>query len=329
MGDFWLPEAASTIAPEVDGLFLFVTVVSLVFLVGVTAAILYFAYRYRRRHPGERPAPVEESQVLEVSWIVVPTILVLLVFNWGFKSYVEMNTTPSGAYEIQVQAQQWNFLFEYPNGVTSDTLYVPEGREVKMQMSSADVLHGFYIPAFRVKYDILPNRYTSVWFEATEQGNYDLFCTEYCGRDHSEMNKVVRVVSESEFRDWLESAATPEDIPLPELGKQLYTQRGCQTCHSLDGSRKVGPSFQGLYGTTDHQLSDGSAVTVDENYLRESILKPGAKIVQGYDNMMPGSYSNLSERQLSALIAFIQEQSDKSPPSNDSPTQTATGQGAD
>ena len=317
MGDFWLPEAASSIAPEVDSLFIFVTVVSLIFLVGVTGAMLYFVYRYRRQHPGERPAPVEESRALEISWIVIPTILVLLVFNWGFKSYVKMNVTPSGAYEIQARAQQWNFLFEYPNGVTTDTLVIPRGKEVKMKMSSTDVLHGFYIPAFRVKYDILPNRYTSVWFKATERGEYDLFCTEYCGRDHSEMNKVVRVVSQKDFQEWLKKAGTPKDIPLPKLGEQLYTQRGCQSCHSLDGSRKVGPSFQGLYGMENHQMTDGSTVTVDENYLRESILKPEVKVVQGYNNLMPGSYSGLSERQLSGLIEFIKEQSDKDPPSSD------------
>mgnify|MGYP002762674788 CR=1 FL=1 len=328
MGDFWLPEAASSIAPEVDGLFLFVTAVSLLLLVGVTGAILYFVYRYRRQHPGERPPPVEESRALEVSWIVIPTILVLLVFNWGFKSYVKMNTTPSGTYEIQVRAQQWNFLFEYPNGVSSDTLYVPKGEEVKMRMSSSDVLHGFFIPAFRVKYDILPNRYTSVWFEATEKGDYDLFCTEYCGTGHSEMSKVVRVVSRNEFQQWLDQKKMPKDIPLPKLGEQLYTQQGCQGCHSLDGSRKVGPSFQGLYGKTDHKMADGSSVTADENYLRQSILAPEERIVEGYQNVMPGSYSSLSEKELSGLIAFIKEQSDKEPPASDTPEQTATGQGA-
>ena len=324
MGDFWLPEAASTIAPEVDSLFLFVTAVSAILLVGVTGAMLYFVYRYRRQSPGERPAPVEESKLLEISWIVIPTILVLLVFNWGFKSYVKMHAVPSEAYEIRVEAQQWNFLFEYPNGVTSDTLYVPEGEKVKMRMSSADVLHGFFIPAFRVKYDILPNRYTSVWFEATKEGDYDLFCTEYCGRNHSEMDKVVRVVSQDEFDNWLEEAGTSEDIPLPELGKQLYSQRGCQGCHSLDGSEMVGPSFQGLYGRTDHEMSDGTTLAVDENYLRESILKPEARIVAGYDNLMPGSYSSLSERQLTGLIEFIKEQSDKEPPASDQGQTTAT-----
>lgn len=323
MGDFWLPEAASTIAPEVDSLFIFVTVVSLILLVGVIGAMLWFVYRYRRQNPSERPAPVEESRVLEVAWIVVPTILVLLVFNWGFKSYVNMSVSPSGTYEIQAQAQQWNFLFTYPNGVTSDTLYVPEGKKVKMKMSSSDVLHGFFIPAFRVKYDILPNRYTSVWFEATKTGDYDLFCTEYCGRDHSAMNKVVRVVSPAQFQDWLKKAGTPKDIPLPKLGEQLYTQRGCQSCHSLDGSRKVGPSFKGLYGMKNHKMTDGPAVTADENYLRNSILKPEENIVEGYPNVMPGSYSSLSERQLTGLIEFIKTLSDKEAPASDAQTASA------
>lgn len=316
MGDYWLPEAASTVAPEVDSLFLFVTAVSIVLLVGVTGAMLYFVYRHRRRNPNERPTPVRESKLLEVSWIVIPTILVLLVFNWGFKSYVKLNTTPSGAYEVRVEASQWNFLFEYPNGVTADTLYVPEGEQVKMQMSSRDVLHSFFIPAFRVKHDILPNRYTSVWFEATKEGEYDLFCTEYCGTGHADMGKVVRVVSQEEFDEWLESAATSDDIPLPELGKQLYQQQGCQGCHSLDGSKMVGPSFQGLYGMTDHEMDDGTTVTADENYLRESILKSEARIVAGYPNRMP-SYANLSERQVSALVEFIKKQSDKEPPASD------------
>jgi cytochrome c oxidase subunit 2 len=162
-----------------------------------------------------------------------------------------------------------------------------------------------------------------VWFKATKKGDYDLFCTEYCGRDHSDMNKVVRVVSRSEFQEWLKSAATPKDIPLPKLGEKLYTQQGCQSCHSLDGSRKVGPSFKNLYGTTNHKMADGSALTVDENYLRQSILKPEERIVQGYQNLMPGAYSGLSERELSGLIEFIKAQSDKEPPASDATTAAA------
>jgi cytochrome c oxidase subunit 2 len=300
-------------APEVDSLFNFVTVVSTILLVGVVAAMLWFTYRYRRQDPAERPAPVQESRVLEISWIVIPTILVLLVFNWGFKSFVKQKTIPPDAYEIRVQAQSWSWLFEYPNGATSDTLYVPANKPVKTTMSSRDVIHSFFVPAFRVKQDVLPNRYTSVWFEATEKGTYDLFCTEYCGRGHSEMGAAVKVVSQERFDEWVESAGTPEDIPLPQLGEQLYEQRGCQGCHSLDGSQMVGPTWEGLYGTTGREMSDGSTVTVDENYLRTSILKSSAKIVQGYQNVMP-SYAGLSEREVTGLVEFIKEQSDKEPP---------------
>jgi cytochrome c oxidase subunit 2 len=180
-------------------------------------------------------------------------------------------------------------------------------------MSSQDVIHSFFVPAFRVKQAVLPNRHASVWFEATEKGAYDLFCTEYCGRNHSEMDATVKVVSRDRFDQWLENAATPKDIPLPKLGEQLYTQQGCQGCHSLDGSDMVGPTWQGLYGKTGHEMADGSTVTVDENYLRSSILQSGDQIVQGYQNVMP-SYSNLSEKEVTGLVEFIKQQSDKEPP---------------
>ncbi len=297
-------------APKIDSLFTFVNVVSGILLVGVVTAMLWFMYRYRRQDPAERPSPVKESKLLEISWIVIPTILVLLVFNWGFKSFVAQKTIPDNAYEIRVQARSWGWSFEYPNGVTTDTLYVPADEPVKTTMSSQDVIHSFYVPAFRVKQDVLPNRYTSVWFEATKEGTYDLFCTEYCGRNHSEMDAEVKVVSRARFDEWLESAETPDDIPLPELGEKLYTQQGCQGCHSLDGSDMVGPTWKGLYGKTDHQMADGSTVTADANYLRESILQSGAKVVEGYQNVMP-SYASLSEREVTGLVEFIKEQSDK------------------
>jgi cytochrome c oxidase subunit 2 len=274
--------------------------------------MIYFAYRYRRQSPDDRPTPVHESKLLEISWIVVPTILVLLVFNWGFKSFIKMNVAPPNAYEIQAEAWKWNWLFTYPNGTQSDTLYVPEGRPVKVTMSSRDVIHSFFVPAFRVKQDVLPNRYTSVWFEATNQGTYDLFCTEYCGTNHSDMITKTKVVSQQEFSDWVESGGgATDDMPLPQLGERLYRQQGCNACHSLDGSRMVGPTWQGLYGTENHAMADGSTVTADENYLREAILEPGATIVEGYSNVMPANYQSLSERELSALIAFMKEQSDK------------------
>lgn len=307
-GTFWLPEAASTIAGEVDGLFYFVTWVSTILFVGVIAAMMYFAYRYRRRTPEDRPTPVKESKLLEISWIVVPTILVLLVFNWGFKTFIKMGVAPPDSYEIQAEAWKWNWRFTYPSGKEADTLYVPEGRPVKITMSSADVIHSFFVPAFRVKHDVLPNRYTSVWFEATKRGTFDLFCTEYCGTSHSDMITKVKVVPQEEFSTWADQVEDTSDMPLPVLGEQLYKSQGCNACHSLDGSPGVGPTWQDLHGKENHAMADGSTVTADDNYLREAILEPGAKVVEGYQNIMPASYTSLSERELSALIAFIEQQ---------------------
>jgi cytochrome c oxidase subunit 2 len=313
-GSLWLPEAASTLAPEIDSLFYFVTWVSTILFVGVVAAMIYFVIRYRRRDPAERPQPVKESKLLEISWIVIPTILVLLVFNWGFKTFVKQGVAPPNAYEIRVEAWKWAWRYTYPNGTQSTDLYVPVDRPVKLRMSSQDVIHSFFVPAFRVKQDVLPNRYSQVWFEATRTGNFDVFCTEYCGTAHSDMMSTVKVVSQEEFDEWLESGGgATDDMPLPELGELLYKQQGCQTCHSVDGSSKVGPTWKGLYGKTGHEMADGSTVTADENYLREAILEPGAKITAGYQNVMPASYTSLSERELSALIEFMKQHSDKQP----------------
>jgi cytochrome c oxidase subunit 2 len=276
-----------------------------VLFVLVVGAMLYLAYRYRRRSPEDRPTLVHENPIVEISWVVIPTILVLIVFTWGFKGYVKQAVAPPNAYEIQAEAWQWNWLFEYPNGTQTDTLYVPVDRPVRVNMSSRDVLHSFYIPAFRVKHDVLPNRYTSVWFEATKPGTYEIFCTEYCGTQHSGMNKYVKAVSQQEFNDWLEAGGAADDLPLPEYGEILYKQQGCNSCHSIDGSRIVGPTFKGLYGL-EHAMADGEMVVADDNYLRESIVAPGAKIVEGYPNIMPASYDELTERQLSALIAYIE-----------------------
>ena len=306
-GTFWLPESASTLAPTIDSLFYFVTWVSAVLFAGVVAGIIFFAYKYRRRHHREEMQLVEESKLLEASWIIIPTILVLTVFVWAFQAFIKIGVAPPDSYQVRVQAQMWNWRFEYPDGTTSTELYVPMNRPIKLLMSSTDVIHSFYVPAFRVKHDVLPNRYTSVWFEATKPGTYDVFCTEYCGTNHSEMLAEVHAVSQGEFNEWLESAGVPEDASPAERGAILYEQQGCQTCHSIDGSPSVGPTFQGLFGSTE-QLADGTTVQVDENYLRQSILEPGAQIVQGFQNIMPDSYSGLSEEQVSALIAFIEEQ---------------------
>lgn len=308
-GSLWLPEALSTLAPEIDGLFYFVTWASAILFFGVAGAIVYLAVRYRRRSEELVPEPVEPSKFIEISWIVVPTILVLIIFIWGFKVFIKQGVAPPDSYEIRVTGSQWKWDFEYPNGtITTGELHVPVDRPVRLLMSSTDVLHSLFIPVFRVKLDVLPDRYTAVWFEATKQGEYDVFCTEYCGAGHAVMLAKVVVESQTDFRKWLETAGVDEDMPLPEYGEQLYTQQQCVACHSLDGSAGIGPTLQGLYGESE-QLADGSTVEVDDNYLRESILDPGAQIVAGYQNVMPAAYSSLNERQVNALIEFIKTQS--------------------
>ena len=307
-GTLWLPERASTLAEGIDHLFYFILWASVVLFVLVVAAMVYLTFKYRRRSEDHQSQLVTESKLLELSWIVIPTILVLVVFTWGFQVFVKIGVAPPDAYEIQVRGVQWQWNFEYPNGaVTTDTLRVPANRPVRLNMISQDVLHSFFVPAFRVKHDVLPNRYSSVWFETVREGAFEIFCTEYCGTSHSDMGGQVIAMAPDEFNEWLESAVMSGDMTPAEMGRVLYTQQVCQSCHSLDGSRMVGPTFQGLYGS-EHALADGSTVTVDDNYLHESIVEPSAKIVAGYPPAMPANYSSLTEEQLGALIAFIKEQ---------------------
>ena len=308
-GTLWLPEAASSMASEIDGLFYFTYWVSVIILIAVVTAMIVFVVRYRRKKANEATPHVEESKWLELTWIVIPTILVMVVFTWGFQSFLKMGIAPPNAYEIVVRAKKWNWEFEYPNGTVSvNELRVPLEQPVKLVMSSEDVIHSLFIPAFRVKHDVLPNRYTSVWFEAIQTGEFPLFCTEYCGTLHSGMLSTVYVLEREAFDEWLASAGgNVDDMPLNEYGAMLYQQQACVGCHSLDGSVLVGPSFQGLAGS-QRAFDDGSSAVADDNYLRESILNPGAHIVAGFNNVMPPSYSSLNERQVSALIAFIKEQ---------------------
>ncbi|GAB5518490.1 MAG: cytochrome c oxidase subunit II [Rhodothermales bacterium] len=311
-GSFWLPEAGSSLASELDVLFYFVIWVSTIIFVLVVAAMAYFTVKYRRKSPNERPPLLHEHKLLETAWIVIPTILVLIVFTWGFRSYVKLTVAPADAYEVYVEGYKWGWRFIHPDPGFEDPyaeLTVPVGRPIKLIMSSDDVLHSFFIPAFRVKHDVLPNRYTSLWFEAEEEGQYQVFCTEYCGTQHSGMLAEVNVVSEEEFAEYLSSRGGDlETLPLVEHGEILYGAQACANCHTVDGSSLVGPSFQGLFGAT-REFQDGTSAIADEDYLRESIINPHAKAVVGYPAQgMPNTYQGFSERELSALVEFIKAQ---------------------
>ncbi len=302
----WLPEAASTYAGSVDSLFYFILVTSVILFVGVVTTMVVFAWRFRRRSAADRPVPVKENKVIEASWILVPFILVTIVFIWGFRVFITMSVAPPNAMEITVRAQKWSWLFEYPEGVRSNALHVPVGRPVKLKMSSADVLHSLYIPAFRTKQDVIPGRYTYAWFEATRQDTFPLMCTEYCGQQHSTMLSSVVVHSQDGFEAWLQESQLGTDASPAERGEALYTQLGCLACHSLDGTPGIGPSFEGL-AATERAFTDGTRAVADDNYLREAIVAPAVRIVEGYDALMPATYATLEPEEVDALVAFIQE----------------------
>jgi len=304
-GSFFLPEAASSFAGEVDALFNFVLVVSAILFVAVVGTMIYFVIRYRRRSHSFVPVPEKEGKMLEVVSIVFPTILVLILFTWGFQVFITLSTAPPDSYEITVRGKQWFWEFEYPNGVvTANEMYVPLNRPIRLKMSADDVLHSFYVPAFRVKHDVIPNRYTTVWFEATSVGEYRIYCTEYCGTLHSAMLGTVHVVTEAEFDAWLQSQN--QDLPPIELGEKTFTQYSCNACHAIDGNRLVGPPLNGLFGTT-RILADGSTVAVDDSYLKESIINPNAKVVEGFaPGLMPASLAaSLTARQIDGLVEYI------------------------
>lgn len=302
-----LPPAGSTNAAEVDALFNFINVISLFLLIGITIAIIYFAIRYRRRSDNDVTPVITHNNTLEITWSVIPLILVMIVFAWGYKGYLNMATAPDDAYEVQVTARSWLWEFHYPNGnVSIDELHVPANRPIKLIMNSSDVIHSFFVPEYRVKKDVLPNRYTSVWFEALETGETTIFCTEYCGMDHSNMIGTVVVHTQEDFDTWLvEGAQIDESIPPADRGRDLVQRFGCTACHSVDGSVIQGPSFQGVMGR-DRELEDGTTVTVDENYIRESILDPQGQIAAGFPAGIMQSYAGiLNDQQINDIIEYL------------------------
>ncbi|MEX0662297.1 MAG: cytochrome c oxidase subunit II [Balneolaceae bacterium] len=304
--EYMLPPAKSTNAGEIDALFHFVNVTSVILLAGITIAIIYFSWKYRRRSENDVTPVITHNSKLEITWSVIPLILVLILFGWSFTSYTNVTTAPNDAYEIRVVAKSWLWEFHYDNGAVSvNELNVPVDRPVKLVMSSDDVIHSFYVPDYRVKADVLPNRYTSVWFEAMEIDDSVIFCTEYCGTQHSNMDAVVQVLSQPDFEEWLETGdQIDEDMPPAERGEALVSRQGCQACHSTDGSSLVGPSFQGLWNS-ERTTESGETITADENYIRESIIEPDANVVEGYDNVMPAYQGTISDRQIDDIIEYI------------------------
>ncbi|HXN47382.1 MAG TPA: cytochrome c oxidase subunit II [Bryobacteraceae bacterium] len=304
-----MPVQGTAYAGRVDHLYLFLIYVSAFFFLLVAGLTGYFVIRYRRRGPGDRTPNIRHHHGLEIAWTLIPLAIVIYIFFWGFHSYADLTVSPADALEIQVTAKKWLWQFEYPNGVrTINELHVPLGKPVKLVMTSEDVIHGFFVPTFRIKQDVVPNTYTQLWFQATVPGMHQLECTQYCGQGHSTMLAKIFVDDEKKYADWLATGGDlGKNMPLAQFGALLYDSRGCKTCHSLDGVRGQGPSFKGIWGHPV-KLSDGKSVMVDENYVRESILFPQAKIVAGFEPIMPTFQGLLREREIQALMEFVKAQ---------------------
>lgn len=306
-GSFWLPVQASTFSPTVDWLFRFITLICGIFFVLIIAFLVVFVIRYREREGHQAQKTPHHNLPLELTWSIIPLILVILIFYWGFRGYMDLANAPQNAVEIQVTGQRWNWIFTYPNGVVDANLRVPVNEPVRLVLTSEDVIHSLFIPAFRLKMDAVPGRYHKVWFHATQAGEYDLFCAEYCGTKHSDMYAKVFVYEPGEYERWLREASDPYQkdgapVPLHVVGEHFFKTRGCAQCHTPDGKAGIGPTFRNLFGE-QQRLRGGGTIQVDENYLRESIVEPQAKVVLGFDPVMPKI--KLSDRDITALIEYI------------------------
>lgn len=306
---FWLPVAASTTATDPDQLFNFIMYISEGSCALLLGLMIAFVWKYKAKDRHSQPTGgVDHHTGLELMWSIVPLPVFILMFVWGFQGFVNLRTTPKDAYEVRVTAQKWKWLFQYPDGYTDDQLHVPMGQKTRVIINAVDVLHSLYLPAFRQKIDAVPGRYTELWFEPTAPGEYPIFCAEYCGTGHSAMLTKVVVHEAKDFDEWMKKAqAIIDQMPPMELGEKMYNQQGCAGCHTLDGSPKTGPTWKGLFGKNE-AMSDGTSVTVDENYIRQSILEPQAKLVQGFPPAMPTFKGKLSDKKIDALITFIKAQ---------------------
>ena len=300
------PDQASTFAKDVDALYFFIFAVSAFFALVVAVSILYFGVRYHKTHEGDIGARIEGSLPLELVWSVIPTVIAMVMFGWGASVFYHIRRPPDQAMQIYAVGKQWMWKFQHLEGQREiNQLHVPAGRPVKITISSEDVLHSLYFPAFRTKMDAIPGRYTELWFEATTPGTYHMFCTEYCGTNHAGMIGSVTVLEPSAFQAWLQGGG--QEGSLAQRGARLFESLACNSCH-LETGRGHGPSLKDIVGKTE-TLEDGSTVVVDDAYLRESILSSQAKIVRGFKPLMPTFQGLISEENLVALIEHVKSMS--------------------
>jgi len=297
-----LPPSASTVAVEMDLLYLFIFVVCAFFTVLVAALVVFFAIKYQRRGPDDVGADIHGSLALELTWTLIPLVISLVMFAWGASLFFRLATPPANAMEVFVVGKQWMWKVQHPEGVREiNELHVPIGRPVRISIGSEDVLHDYSIPAFRVKMDAVPGKITTLWFEATKVGTYHIFCAEYCGTKHSGMIGQVYAMTPSDYEAWLSGGRSTGTAA--QNGERLFSDLACITCHKNDSTGR-GPSLLGVFGS-QVELTDGRKVTADENYLRESVMNSQAKIVKGYQGIMPAFQGMVSEENLMQLIAYI------------------------
>lgn len=301
LGFSFFPEQASTVAAKVDALYFYLVAVTVFFTLLVVGLLVVFAIRYRRRSEDYRPPRVETSKALEIIWSVIPLMLCVVMFYWGAEVFFEQRKIPANAMEISVTGKKWMWKFQHLNGRREiNVLHIPVGQPVLLRMASEDVIHDVFIPAFRVKQDVLPGRYTTEWFQATKPGIYHLFCNQYCGTQHSNMIGSVVAMEPPDYQNWL--AGFTGEAP-EKAGEGLFSKLACNTCH-MAGSASRGPDLSNLLGQKV-ALKGGQVITADENYIRESVLNPQAKVVAGFDPIMPSFQGIVTEDQLTQLIAYI------------------------
>jgi len=292
-----------TTTEAIDPVFIFIFGASLVLLLGIAATMVFFVVRYRRSRSPEPTSQVEGNVWLEIVWTGLPCVLVMAMFFYGWSGYLALRNVPKGAMEVTATARMWSWSFTYPNGKISSKLYVAVNKPVKVELVSSDVIHGFYLPAFRVKRDVVPGMKNYAWFVAAKPGSYDLFCSQYCGTGHSAMITTVEALPEAEFTAWLAQKAVAGEHP----GRGLLEKHGCLGCHTLDGKPGVGPTFKGLWGRSEIVLTNGRErhITVNEPYLRRSLLEPNADVVKGFQPIMPSFNGMLKEDEIKAIIDYF------------------------
>ncbi len=299
------PSQASTMAPRVDSLFGFLVALTTFFTLLIAGLILYFMVKYRRRPGDPTPAGVHGSYALEIAWTVIPFGITMLLFFWGASIYASLFRPPPNALVVHAVGRQWMWKMQHLEGRREiNELHVPVGRPVKVVLTSEDVIHDFFVPAFRTKMDVIPGRYTQLWFEASQPGEYHLFCSQYCGTLHAQMIGRVVAMEPAAFEAWLSGAEPGQTgVSMAQAGERLFQANGCATCHA-GGEGQRGPTLAGLPGTTVH-LADGRSVVADDDYLRESILNPQAKVVAGFQPIMPTFQGLLGEEDIMQIVTYL------------------------